>query len=211
MAQVPTPIYHITHVQNLQSIIDCGGLGSTNWISANSASCTSIAYETIQDQRATTPVPLGPGGTLHDYVPFYFAPRSPMLYTISRGNITNCVGGQEAVLHLVCSAQKVQSARLRFVFTNGHGIMAFTDFFDDLNHLDEVDWPLMTAKIWRDTFEDPDRKRRRQAEFLIYEFFPLKLVDEIVVMTTAMKRKVESILSPLNDKLSVKVAPSWYY
>ena len=211
MVQVPTAIYHITHVQNLQSIIDCDGLGSTKWLQANSATCTSIAYETIQDQRATTPVRCGPGGTLHDYVPFYFAPRSPMLYTISRGNVANCMGGQEAVLHLVSSAQAVESAGLQFVFTNGHGIMALTDFFEDLIQLDEVDWPLMSARLWNDTVTDPDRKRRRQAEFLVREFFPLTLVHEIGVKTSTMKTKVEDILRSMSYSLRVKVVPSWYY
>jgi len=134
-----------------------------------------------------------------------------MLYTISRGNITNCVGGQEAVLHLVCSAQSIQSARLQFVFTNGHGIMALTDFFDHLDHLNEVDWPLMAATVWRDTLADPDRKRRRQAEFLVHDFCPLSLIDEIGVMTPRMKTKVESILTPTSSRPRVKVVQSWYY
>lgn len=211
MVQVPTPIYHITHVRNLQSIIDCGGLGSTNWISTNSTSCTSIAYENIQDRRATTSVPLGPGGTLHDYVPFYFGPRSPMLYTISRGNIPSCVGGQESVLHMVGFAQTVQSAGLRCVFTNGHGIMTLTDFFDDLAQLNEVDWPLMSATIWKDTVTDPDRKRRRQAEFLIHDFCPLTFIGTIGVRTLSMKTKVESLLQPTSYKPQIRVVPGWYY
>lgn len=39
-----------------------------------------IAHNTIQDRRAQTYVPCLPGGNPHDYVPFYFAPCSPMLY-----------------------------------------------------------------------------------------------------------------------------------
>jgi hypothetical protein len=45
-----------------------------------------------------------------------------------------------------------------------------TDFYDDLNDLKEVDWNVMTLRIWKDTNDDPDRKRRRQAEFLVYHF-----------------------------------------
>ena len=32
-------------------------------------------------------VPIGPGGAVSDYVLFYFAPRSPMMYAIHRGNV----------------------------------------------------------------------------------------------------------------------------
>ena len=50
--------------------------------------------------------------------------------------------------------------------------MRFTDFFDDLKDLDKIDWDLMQSRYWNDTNDDPDRKRRRQAEFLVHEFFP---------------------------------------
>jgi hypothetical protein len=39
--------------------------------------------------------------------------------------------------------------------------MAFSDFYDDLNDLETIDWDIMAAKYWRNTFDDPDRKRRR--------------------------------------------------
>jgi hypothetical protein len=84
---VPIPIYHITHIDNLKSILSAGRLLAYNAMSAAKTQYPNIAYENIQDRRATTYVPCGRGGVLHDYVPFYFAPRSPMLYTINRGNV----------------------------------------------------------------------------------------------------------------------------
>lgn len=91
---------------------------------------TSIAHQTIQDRRAYTQVPCGPGGCLHDYVPFYFGARSPMLYAIKSGNVEGYEQGQEAVVYLVSTAQKVSGAGLGHVFTDGHGIMGFTAFYD---------------------------------------------------------------------------------
>ncbi|WP_353620333.1 DarT ssDNA thymidine ADP-ribosyltransferase family protein [Geobacillus sp. AYS3] len=41
----------------------------------NVAKVKVCAHTRIQDRRLTTLVPLPPYGTLHDYVPFYFAPR----------------------------------------------------------------------------------------------------------------------------------------
>src|SRR6058998_4245349 len=110
MVPQPTPIFHITDVENLASIIACGGLRTCQWLQTNSHSYTNIAYETIQDRRATTTVLCGPGGTLHDYVPFYFSPRSPMLYTINRGNVPGYSSGQESVIHLVSTVQAVRAA-----------------------------------------------------------------------------------------------------
>ena len=154
-----------------------------------------IAYENIQDRRATTYVPCGRGGVLHDYVPFYFAPRSPMLYTINRGNVENYTQGQATVIHLVSSVENIESEDLSFVFTDGHAVMTFTEFFDDLKYLDDaIDWDVMEARYWKDTNEDNDRKRRRQAEFLVRNFFPWQLITEIGVINYTIQSQVENIL-----------------
>lgn len=123
----PTPIIHMTHVTNLPKILSSGRLLATSVLVARGEAFTNIAYSSIQAQRAAKRVPCGPRGSLHDYVPFYFAKRSPMLYTINRGNVP-CEGGQDAIVHLVSTAQKVAQVGLGYVFTDGHGIMSYTDF-----------------------------------------------------------------------------------
>jgi hypothetical protein len=178
---------------------------------ANNATHTSIAYQTVQDQRASTPIQCGQRGTLHDYVPFYFTPLSPMLFKISRGNVDAYTGGQEPLVHLVSTAQAVRATNLRFVFSDGHGIMMFTEFFDDLAQLDKIDWEVIKSKYWKDTADNPDRKRRRQAEFLVHEFCTWDVISEIGVMTPSMKIKVENLLVTSRYKPVVKVRAQWYY
>jgi hypothetical protein len=80
-------IYHITHMKNLSGIIQNGSIMAQNLIRESKVSYCNIAYNSIQDRRSSVPVPCGQRGYLHDYVPFYFAPRSPMLYTIRKGNV----------------------------------------------------------------------------------------------------------------------------
>ena len=79
-----TPIFHITHVENLASIIREGGLRCDREAAERGLAEVGIAHQHIKDRRAGRRVPLPPGGTLDDYVPFYFAPRSPMLYSSFR-------------------------------------------------------------------------------------------------------------------------------
>jgi ssDNA thymidine ADP-ribosyltransferase, DarT len=209
---VPILIYHITHIDNLESILSEDGLLAYNLMLETQTNYTNIAYENIQNRRATTDVPCGRGGVLHDYVPFYFAPRSPMLYTISRGNVKNYTQGQSAVIHLVSSIENIQAEDLCFVFTDGHAVMAFTDFFDDLNYLDDaIDWTVMESRYWADTNEDNDRKRRRQAEFLVHNFVSWKLITEIGVTNNIIKSQVEDILQNFTHKPLVIVRPNWYY
>ena len=101
----PTPIFHITNIDNLPLIIANGTLRTIADINAAGAVYTSIAHQNIQDRRAYTQVPCGPRGWLHDYVPFYFGVRSPMLFTISRGNVEGYDRDQEDVIYLVSTAQ----------------------------------------------------------------------------------------------------------
>lgn len=75
-----TDIYHITHISNLPSIIQHGGLYCDNLIPQRNLHPQGIAHQHIKERRARRIVNVAAGGTLADYVPFYFAPRSPMLY-----------------------------------------------------------------------------------------------------------------------------------
>jgi len=156
-------------------------------------------------------VPLPPGGVIHDYVPFYFAPRSPMLYAISCGGVAGYSDGQKPIVHLVSSAEAVQEAGLPFVFTDGHAIMDLSDFFNDLNELPRVDWTVMRSRYWNDTVQDPDRCRRRQAEFLVHRSLPWDLIEEIGVMSQETKRGVDAILPEAGHRPRVVVRAGWYY
>jgi hypothetical protein len=200
----------MTHVDNLAGIAAGGGLVATAVLQAQGAAYASIAYNSIQQQRAAKPVPCGPGGSLHDYVPFYFAPRSPMLYTINKGNVP-CQGGQENIVHLVTTAQHVAARGIGFAFTDGHGIMAYTEFFDDLADLGEIDWTLMGSKYWHDTDADGDRKRRRQAEFLVHHQLPWADISHIVVRSNARIQQVAQIIAGCVHKPQVVVKTAWYY
>jgi len=208
---VPLPIYHITPIDNLESIISEGGLLAYNVMLETGTNYTNIAYENIQDRRARIRVPCGAGGVLHDYVPFYFAPRSPMLYTINQGNVPNYTQGQAALIHLVSDVEDIDARGLDFVFTDGHAVMQFTDFFDDLDYLGAIDWDVMESRYWSDTNEDNDRKRRRQAEFLVRNFLPWELITEIGVINYTIQSQVENILQNFTDQTPVRVHKDWYY
>jgi len=87
--------------------------------------------------------------------------------------------------------------------------MDYTDFFDDLKDLDKVDWALMKQRYWNDTNDDPDRKRRRQAEFLVHDFFPWELVNYVGVFDDKAAHAVDLILQKGNPPVGVE--RGWYY
>ena len=85
-----------------------------------------VANQDIQGRRSNTKIPLGPLGNLHDYVPFYFAARSPMLYSVCRqGGIE-----QEKMVYFMSNTETIRKLGLPFVFTDAHAIMWLTNFYD---------------------------------------------------------------------------------
>ena len=205
------PIYHITSIQNLPNILIDGGLWCDRIVMQRNLAHVSIAHQHIKNRRIQKAVPCGSGGTVADYVPFYFAPRSPMLFVIHKGGVDGYQEGQAPILHLVSSIEAVQTSGRSFVFSDGHAEMDISQFFTDLNDLNKLDWQIMGERYWNDTLEDGDRKRRRQAEFLVYQFFPLDLVAAIGVINQQMAQQVSGLLQPLLRKPIVRVEPTWYY
>ncbi|ERT08755.1 putative lipoprotein [Lyngbya aestuarii BL J] len=51
-----TPIYHITHIDNLVSILSSGGLIACSQLRQQQVNYTDLAHENIQDRRANKPV-----------------------------------------------------------------------------------------------------------------------------------------------------------
>jgi len=76
-----TRLFHITHVANLPGIIAAGGLWCDAMCAARGATVVGIAHQHIKDRRAAKRVRVAVGGTLADYVPFYFAPEVCALTT----------------------------------------------------------------------------------------------------------------------------------
>src|SRR5262245_53921500 len=207
---IPTPIYHITHVDNLGRILSVRKLSCCAHLRTSSIVYRDVANAEIQGRRESTPVRAGPGGMLHDYVPFYFAPRSPMLYKIHKDQALYA-DGQRAMIPLVAIVQHVYPSR-PCVFTDGHAIMALSEFFEDLAALDRVDWPVMAGRYWNDTQEAPDRKRRRQAEFLIHKELPWALITEIGVADQRIAAQVSAVLTGgESHRPAVSVRPDWYF
>lgn len=165
----------------------------------------------IQKVRRQRSIRCGPGGTVHDYVAFYFGPRSPMLYQLHTGWVKNYNEGQEPLIYAVSTVETIVQAELEFVFSDGHGIAAFTQWFDNFDDLDKIDWEMVYADYWADTTEDMDRQRRKQAEFLVHRFCPWHLINQIGVFNNGVKKRVERILDPKNISLPVEVRRQWYY
>ncbi|MBK1792512.1 DUF4433 domain-containing protein [Persicirhabdus sediminis] len=215
-----TPVFHITHVDNLPSILKKGALLSTN--SARGKTKTSIANEEIQTRRATRLVSLAPGGVLHDYVPFYFAPRAPMLYCNHLGSIQNA-RAQGEIIYFVTTAQ-ILADNNGFVFYDRHAVLAHATCYNQLLDLQKIDWRIFFehptvsgyAKYWQDRYDTnkphwSSRKEVRQAEFLVHESMHIDNIQKIVTQNSETAVRVNVALQAAASTLTVEVKPDWYF
>jgi hypothetical protein len=218
----PTQIFHITAIDNLKSIAAANALLAKNVVLARGLAAANIAYEGVQGRRAVKTVPVAPRGTLHDYVPFYFAPRSPMLMTINSGNVDGCDYRQDDIVHLASNAQLVRDGKHQFVFSNLHAAKDFAEFFTDLAQLDEIDWsiffeaPLIEGycKYWNSRHiptKYMHRQESRMAEFLVHQQLPIAAISEIGVRTAKGEGRVRDSLKETGWNPTVRVVPGWYF
>jgi len=204
-----TLIFRITHYNNLSLILK-SGIHCPNSAKASSG-YVDIGHQNLIAKRGKRVVPIFPNGVLNDYVPFYFAPKSPMLYSISKNNVDGFSGNQKDIIYLVSSVETIVEAKLDFIFTDGHAYEIISKFYNKISDLNKIDWQLMGATYWNNTEEDNDRMRRRMAEFLVYQFVPVSCILAIVVQNEKTKSIVELVQNKCNTQIQTLIKPGWYY
>ncbi len=218
----PVRLFHITAIENLAGICAQGTLFSKNMISQQAGIYTNIAHQGSQGARAVRPVPNPPGGTIHDYVPFYFAPRSPMLSAIHNGKVANCSLTQEDVIHFESTVERALGHGEPFVIYDRNATKPYSLPYTSLESLDKVAWHLITESPQLDGyckyfFDRPtiekyaDRLEKRMAEFLVRAQVPLPAMTRIGVINRQKQLQVQQILQTHQVNIPVAVMPDWYF
>ena len=215
MANVPrpTPIFRFTHIDNLPAVLTRRGMYAPNSIPDDGLLYRPTHSPEVHGKRAAISIPCGPRGSAHDYVPFYFGYLSPMMLNLKTGRVAGYDEGQEPLIYLVSTAQAVHDSGAGFAFSDGHGLASYTDWFDDLGDLHNVDWGLVYQRYWASHADDMDRQRRKQAEFLVHQFCLWSLIQEVAVINPQMQRRAMEIMAefPASRHRPVQVRPDWYY
>lgn len=206
-----TPIYHITHVNNLPEIIVAGCLWADRLIKQRGVN-TVIGFDHIKRRRLDEiEVNCHPDSHVGDYVPFYFCPRSVMLYLIYRRNSRlNFKGGQDEIVHLVSTVETAigAAANRPWAYSDGNASASYTKFYSEMGRMNEIiDWEAVRAEQWA----EPAVKNKKQAEFLIHDSFAWTAFLEIGVIDQSMKDRVDADLTAAEHRPIVRVHPDWYY
>ncbi|MDA8564293.1 DUF4433 domain-containing protein [Mariniblastus sp.] len=205
-------IYHITPIDNLPSIIAEGGLWSDYQVLQRNQSHTVIGYDTIKRRRLEQlRVSCHPTTFVGQYVPFYFCPRSPMLFVISSRNADlTYQHGQDRIVHLVSKiGVGIRTAGDRsWAFSDGNAGARYARFCNNLEQIDDyVDWNSVGAHYW----SDPTTKERKQAEFLVYDSFAWNSIIGIGAIQQEVADEVQTMIANVDHKPEIVVKPGWYY
>lgn len=202
-------IWRIVHCDNILWLIQNGlhcantKLQSNSWI--------TIGNKELIDKRSTRQVPIGSGGTLSDYVPFYFTPFSPMFYNIYTGYGDISKVNNEDIVILVASLHNLKADDVDFVFTDRHAYMQYANFYKDLVKLKNIDWSILQKRDFSRDNNDPQKVERYQAEALIYQHYPIEQLKAIVCYSKAVQSKIQGWLNQHNLNISVVVRSNWYF
>lgn len=196
--------FRITHIDNIPYIENTGFVLASSLLA--SASYKPIGDKNVIDKRKTTI----DGIDLTQYIPFYFGPRSIMLYVIQHGY--NGVEKQlpENVVYCVVKIEDIIKNKVQCIFSDGHALSAFTKFYgsNQLSNLNEIiSFDDVYAKYWNSE-EDLDLKRRKEAELLVKEKLPREFICGFIVYSESAKLK---LLGFGIDSRRVVVKPEFYF
>jgi hypothetical protein len=146
-------IFRITHKDNLQ------------WILVNGIHCrnsdrvdpnfVNIGNPDLISDRHHRLVSVSPGGTLSDYIPFYFTPFSIMLFNIHTGYRGLRHRRNDEIVFLITSLHQLHRAEVRFLFTDRHARLETVNFFSDLHDLGRLDWNIFQRRDFKKDPENP--------------------------------------------------------
>lgn len=209
----PTRIYHFTRVEHLRSVLEMGLLCDRQ-AQVGQVLGIEVGNTGIKARRSVRRVPVRPGGVVADYAPFYFAPRSPMMYSIHMGNVPGYTDGADRLVYLATTVEKLLDLGLDPVLTDRNAVLDYTGFVQ-LREREPaegfIDWPLMDEQFWFDSESYPDRRERRMAECLVHSAVPWEAFLFIGAHSQTVVDEVGNLIGQEASTPRVALRRQWYF
>jgi putative nucleotidyltransferase with HDIG domain len=177
--------YHFCHIDNLPSVLEHGLLSCTEQ-RARGIAHLSVAEQGIQQRRAVMQVTCGPGGVVHDYVPFYFCRRSSMLMAVVQAKNVD----QQMLVYFSVPIELVERNNVVFTSAAANTIPPPT-FLSDPDHLVNLDWEAIDSLKW--SVSPEAKKQARMAEMLVHSHLAVRQISHIIVWNEHFRERVSQI------------------
>ena len=201
-------IFRIVHLDNIPWLLD-HGLHCAN-SAVQDPHFVPIGNTDVISRRATRQIEVSPGGTISDYVAFYFTPSSLMLFNILTGFQVPKKSKDEIVI-LVSSLHRLASRGIDFVLTDRNAVLKTAQFSNDIARLDWINWQDLQNRDFRVDPNRPDKKERYMAEVLVYQHLPRESLLGMVGNSASVEDSLKREASVRNLKIRTLTRPSWYF
>jgi hypothetical protein len=202
-------IFRIVHRDNVSWVLD-HGMRCRNDGVANPA-FVNIGNPDLIQKRHHHQIRHAMGGTLSDYVPFYFTPFSPMMYNIKTGWQGIRQRDNNEIVIAVSSLLRLRELGVPFLFTDMHAYMAAATFYSDLADLDKIDWSILQRRDFKRDLNDLGKVDRYQAEALVRGVVPLESLLGLVCYNEAIESRLKAEMAKRGKNLTIRVLPGWYF
>ena len=205
MAMTLKYAFRITHLANI-AYIEQNGIVRANSLFRD-PNYISIGDKQVINSRASRTVK---GYHLNEYIPFYFGPRSPMLYVIQNGyNGVTQVDAKD-IVYCVIRLDEIVHNDVDCIFTDGHALSGLTSFYGK-SMLSSIDQVVKFDDVYSSQWNlesDRDLKRRKEAELLVKRDLSPEYVKGYIVYNEPAKQQLLNIGIAM-EKIFVK--PGYYF
>lgn len=154
-------LYHFLHLDNLPGVLRDGFL-SPNEQRRQGVGHTSVAAQDIQRVRARMPVPCGPGGVVHDYVPLYFCQLSSMFLSVVNSRNFD----QQLLIFFAFPITILDDPNAVFTDAAANIESDPPAFYNDVQQLERLNWAAIDTLRW--SAGSDELNHARMAEGLIH-------------------------------------------
>lgn len=201
-------IFRITHRDNVPHVLE-NGVHCRNSQLVNPG-YVSIGNVEIIEKRKARVVSVPPGGTLADYVPFYFTPRSPMLFNIVTGyhGLKKCTRSEVVVL--VSSLSRLENEEIPYVIADRNATLLSATIQPGRQLLPTLPWERWRAHDFRHDPNDPEKLERYMAEALVHRLLPASGLEGIITYDAAAQVTVTQMVRHSGREIPVHARSNWY-
>lgn len=199
----PIYLYRMLHWQNVAYVLHYGLCCRTHAMA--DPDYINIGHRQLIEDRHDYAIPLPNKGSLGEYIPFYFAGHSPMLYLIMHGFKGVEQRPQEDIVFVVTTFDQIQQAGCEFVFTNMNAKIAIANYYDQEADFDKIKWDIVRSKNWASDEFNIGRQDYKQAEFLVRNYLSVDCIKFLVVKTEERRIYFQKIITNLGLDITVGV------
>jgi hypothetical protein len=202
-------VFRILHRDNLRWTLSNGlhcakaQLRDPNFVPIGNADLIS--------RRRVRELPAPHGGTLSDYVPFYFTPHSPMMYNIKTGYNGITRRSNEEILVLVSSFHKLSRIGAKPIFSDRHAYLKTADFFTEAEDLERLSWKNWQNRDFKRDPDDPGKFERYEAECLVPKHLPINGLLGVACYNESARVRAQAVADELGVDVPIKVTPRFYF